>query len=181
MERATPDWSGLVAIGLVARAQGRRGEVAVNPLTDFPERFDDLSRVFIEGVEGEPVALFLEWVRWQGARPILKFQGVCEIGAAEGLAGRELRIPEHELVPLPEDCFYQYQLVGCGVWDSRSGYLGRVEDIMVTGGTDVLVVRDSSSRERLIPLCRQICRRIDAGEGRIETDAPEGLVSLNAH
>ena len=33
-------WAELVAIGRVGKAQGRAGEVVVNPLTDFPERFD---------------------------------------------------------------------------------------------------------------------------------------------
>ena len=39
---ATQEWSGMVAVGRVARAHGRRGEVIVNLETDFPEqRFRD--------------------------------------------------------------------------------------------------------------------------------------------
>jgi 16S rRNA processing protein RimM len=152
----------------------------VNPLTDFPERFHDLEQVFIEGVDQEPVALRLEWVRVQGDRPVLKFYEVTGIGEAEQLAGREIRIPESELVALPAGSLFHFELHGCEVWDRSQGFLGVVEDIMVTGGTDVLVVRDSTERERLIPICKEICCQIEPDRRRIEIQAPEGLLELNA-
>ena len=36
---AVPNWQEMVAIGRVARPRVGKVEVAVNPLTDFPERF----------------------------------------------------------------------------------------------------------------------------------------------
>ena len=173
-------WKNLVAIGKVARSQGRRGEVVVDPLTDFPERFYDLERVFIEGAEQEPVALRLEWVREQGGRPVLKFQEVEDISAAAELAGQEIRIPESELVRLPAGSLFHFDLRECEVWDRSEGFLGVVEDVMVTGGSDVLVVRDPSGQERLIPICREICRRIEPDIKRIEIQAPQGLLEINA-
>jgi 16S rRNA processing protein RimM len=178
---ASSNWHELVAVGHLARPQGRRGEVAVEPLTDFPERFEDLDRVFIEGDQGRVIALRLEWVRQHGGRPILKFDGISGIGEAERLAGREIRIPESELVRLPEGSYFHFRVIGCGVWDHRSGYLGVVEEVLVTGGTDVLVVKNAAREECLIPLCEEICRLIDINKGRIEIEAPEGLVGLNAH
>lgn len=176
----TPSWADLVTIGNVGRFHGRRGEVFINPLSDFPERFLELSRVFVEGKDGTVVALHIEGVREQGGRPVIKFRGVSDIGEAKELTGTEIRIPESELVPLPQDGFYHYQLVGCRVTDRREGFLGVVEDVLETGGTDVLVVRDPSGVERLVPLCKEICRRIETEEGKIEIEAPEGLVGLNA-
>jgi 16S rRNA processing protein RimM len=178
--KATSSWQDLVVIGEVARSHGRRGEVIVNPLTDFPERFHDLTRVFVQGDEGKVVALRLEAVREQKGRPVLKFVGVSEISEAEKLAGREIRIPESELVALPEDSLFHFQVVGCRVTDRKSGYLGVVKEVLPTGGTDVLVVQDVSGEEKLIPLCKEICRRIDSERKEIEIDAPEGLVTINA-
>jgi 16S rRNA processing protein RimM len=173
-----PNWQAMVAIGRVARAQGRKGEVAVNPLTDFPERFRKLARVFTDDGAGRVLALPVEWVREQGGRPILKFQGVSEIGDAERLSGRELRILESELEPLPEGSYYHFRVRGCAVWDRERGYLGVVDDIMRTGGTDLLVV-GARGGEILIPLCDEICRSIDTERRRVEVDLPEGLVALN--
>lgn len=179
-----PNWRELVAIGRVARAQGRKGEVAVNPLTDFPNRFQKLARVFTDDDSGQVFALPVEWVREQGGRPVFKFRGISGIGEAEQLSGRELRILESELEPLPEGSHYHFRVRGCGVWDRRRGYLGIVEEILSTGGTDVLVVRDpgsAHSQELLIPFCQEICKSVDTQRGRVDVEVPEGLVALNAN
>lgn len=174
------DWDELVSIGRVARPQGRRGEVVINPMTDFPERFDELERVFLREDEGEVQELRLEASRQHLGRPVLKFEGISDISGAEQLSGKELRIPESELRPLPEGTYYHFQVVGCEVWDRDSGYLGRVENVMSTGGTDVLVVCGDAG-ELLIPLCADICRRIAPEERRIDIEAPDGLISINAN
>jgi ribosomal 30S subunit maturation factor RimM len=57
--------------------------------------------------------------------------------------------------------------------------VGVVEDVLSTGGTDLLVVREATGGEALVPLCREICRRIDVPGGRIEAEVPEGLLELN--
>ena len=173
-------WENLITVGEVARSHGRWGEVIVNPMTDSTERFRELERVFVRLDEGRIVSLRIEGIREHKGRPILKFQEVSGIGEASGLAGRELRIPESDLVSLPEGRVFHYQVIGCRVRDHALGYLGVVEDVMETGGTDLLVVRGPSGEEHLIPLCSEICRDIDVEEGQIQVDAPEGLVSLNA-
>lgn len=178
------NWQEMVAIGKVARPQGRKGEVAVNLLTDFPGRFRKLTRVFTDDGEGRVLALPVEWVREQGGRPILKFRGVSEIGEAERLCGRELRILESELEPLPEGSHYQFRVRGCAVWDRSQGYLGIVEDILRTGGTDLLVVSrgvGGHGGELLIPLCEEICKSVDTARSRVEVEVPEGLLALNAN
>lgn len=178
-----PNWQEMVAIGRVARAQGRRGEVAVNPLTDFPERFRKLARVFTDDGAGHPLALSVEWVREQGGRPIVKFEGVTGIGDAERLSGRELRVLESELEPLPSGGHYLFRVRGCEVWDRGERYLGVVEDVIRTGGTDVLVVRDLVGEghvELMIPFCEEFCSLVDTAGRRVEVHLPEGLVALNA-
>jgi 16S rRNA processing protein RimM len=173
-----PSWQEMVAIGRVARTQGRKGEVAVSPLTDFPERFRKLARVFADDGQGRVVTMPVEWVREQGGRPIVKVAGVSRIEEAEKLSGRELRIPESELEPLPEGSHYHFRVRGCAVWDRSRGYLGVVEDILRTGGTDLLVVRERGG-ELLIPFCEDICKLVDTEGSRLEVDLPEGLVALN--
>ena len=112
---AVPNWLELVTVGRVARAQGRKGEVAVNPLTDFPDRFEKLNRVFTDNDDGSVTALLLQWVRLHGGRPVIKFEGITGIEEAERLSGRELRIPESELEPLPKGSHYHFRVLGCGV------------------------------------------------------------------
>jgi 16S rRNA processing protein RimM len=173
-------WTDLVSIGRVAKAQGRYGEVAIQPFTDVPARFEALERVFIEVPSGSPSLYAVEGVRLHKGRPILKLLGVSDIGGAEALAGREIRVPESDLEPLPEDSLYHFQILGMTVLDRDRSVIGTVEDVLSTGGTDVLVVRGAAGEEALVPLCREICPVIDPEAGCIELDAPEGLLGLNA-
>ena len=179
-DRSKWRWTDLVSIGRVAKAQGRHGEVAIQPFTDNPARFEALERVYFEEGDGAAAPRGVDAVRLHKGRPVLKLNGVADIGAAEALAGKEIRVPESELEPLPEDSVYHFQIVGLKVLDRERGAVGIVEEVLSTGGTDVLVVRDDEGKEALIPLCREICRNIDPKAGAIELDAPEGLLELNA-
>ena len=175
------EWAELVAIGVVAKSQGRKGEVVVNPLTDFPERFIDLRRVFIEGAGGEPVPLNVEAARLHKDRPVVKLAGVSSISEGQALAGKEMRIPTSELMSLPDESFYHFEISGLRVIDRNHGWLGTAEAVLATGGTDVLVVRSPDGGEFLLPFCSEICCRIDPDAGCIEVEAPEGLIDLNAN
>jgi 16S rRNA processing protein RimM len=168
-------------VGRIARAQGRHGEVAVEPWTSAPERITRLSRVYLKG-EGELAScLTIESARIHKGRPVLKFSGIAAIREAESLRGRELRILESDLERLPEGTYYQYQIRGLTVKDSVRGEIGVVENVLETGGTDLLVVRGGDGEETLVPLCREIVKNIDPARGSVDIEAPEGLVSLNAN
>ena len=178
---AAGNWSEMVTIGRITKAQGRLGEVAVTPMTDVPDGFGRHGRVFLRGEGGTPAPFEVERVRQHKGRPVLKLAGVESIGEAEQLAGQELRVLAEELERLPEDGIYHFELLGCEVWDERGGRLGVVRRVVQTGGTDLLEVLDEKAGwERLVPLCREICLGIDTGRRRIQVRAPEGLLELNA-
>jgi 16S rRNA processing protein RimM len=175
------DWADLVALGEIAKAHGRYGEVILNTRSDQPERFSRLLHVFVEGADGRPEAVEVESARIHKGRPVVKLACISSIGDAAALVGKELRIPESELDPLPDGSIYHFDIVGATVEDRKRGVIGVVEKVISTGGTDVLVVRSADDHEQLLPLCDEICRRIDRDARRIEIDAPEGLIGLNAH
>jgi len=175
------DWADLVGLGEVAKTQGRYGEVILNRTSDQSECFSRLSRVFVEGADGRPEAVEVESARIHKGRPVVKLAGISSIGDAVALVGKELRIPESELDPLPDGSIYHFDIVGATVTDRERGVIGVVEKVISTSGTDVLVVRSDDGSEQLLPLCEEICRRIDRDARRIEIDAPEGLIGLNAH
>ena len=93
---------------------------------------------------------------------------------------RSVDVERSRAVPLPEDSYYQEDLIGLTAYDTEGRLLGRVEDILVTGGTDVLVIR-RDGEEILIPATRSICVQVDVVRGRLEVQVPEGLLELNAH
>src|SRR5437899_3011108 len=114
------NWKDMALVGRIARAHGTRGQVIVNPETDFPERrFQPGAELFVER-RNAIEALTLTSVRFQHDRPVLGIAGVDSMDAADALAGLELRVPVDRLAVLPEGMFYHHDLIGCEV-ETRSG------------------------------------------------------------
>jgi 16S rRNA processing protein RimM len=167
----------LVLVGRVMKPQGRRGEVAVEPLSDRPDRFTTLRRAFVPGANGEAREVRVE-VAWpHKGRYVLKLEGIDSIEAAEALRGLELRIPEEELAALPEGSYYHHQLVGLQVLSTSGEELGTVESVMETGaGAPVLVVRGAQG-ETLLPFASDWVRSVELAERRIVAERPEYVVA----
>ena len=89
-----------LVVGEVLRPQGLRGEVKVKPLTDDPDRFFDLRRVFLRGEEKRCRCL-----RVHEGYAYLQIDGIFSREAAEGIRGEMLRIRREDAVKLPgTDC-----------------------------------------------------------------------------
>lgn len=172
------DREGMVVVGRVARAHGRRGEVVVDAYTDFPElRFRCGGRLFAV-VEGRFVEFRVGEVRFQRGRPIVGFEGVSDIDGAERLAGVELRVRESELAPLPPDTYYEHDLMGCRVETVDGRCVGAVHGVETACGTARLIV-DAAGVEVDVPLVDAICVRVEPAARMIVVDPPAGLLDLN--
>jgi 16S rRNA processing protein RimM len=164
-------------VAYIRRPQGRRGEVAVELYTDFPERFQAGSRVWLwlEGQERRELELEDAWPH--KGRVILKFVGVDSISDAEKLSGWEIQVPATERVALEGSAVYVSDLVGCKVVE-RGVELGTIEAVDDRVGTPVLMVKTPQG-ELLIPFATEICKVIDTDRKVMEVELPEGLLELN--
>lgn len=169
----------------VLRPHGRRGEVACEILTDFPERLKSLKSVGLIGVRGQErrVAVRSCWISHsRGGQAIFLFEGADSISDAEKLVGLDVQIPLSERMALPSGSYYITDLAGCEVREKDGAAVGRVRDVQAIGegvtGTPILVV-DSPRGELLIPLAQDICVRVDIAARVIEVVLPEGLRDLN--
>ena len=138
-------WEDMVLVGRIARPHGLRGDVLIAPETDFPEvRFAEGATLYAR--RGETmVALEIETSRVHAGKPLVGFRGLERIEDVEGL-GRELRIPESSLVPLPEGEYYWYQYVGAPVQTEAGDAVGTVVRVEPTGGSGMLIVQRGSGR-----------------------------------
>lgn len=175
-----------VTVARVLRPHGRRGEVAAEILTDFPDRLRTLTAAWLCGqsLPERPAVIRSCWLsQSRGGQAIFHFEGSDSISDAEKLIGLEVRIPLAERIKLPESSYYITDLIGCEVREKDGDAIGRVRDVQTTGeeieGTPLLVV-DSRGAELLIPLAQEICVRVDTTASLIEVVLPEGLRELNA-
>src|SRR5262247_2389551 len=167
----------LISVARIARPQGHRGEVIADLLTDFPERFARLARVYVKRADGRLLLLDLENSRPHKGRVALQFDGCDSISGAEEFREARVMVPRDQLVELPEDTYYDFDLIGCEVVSIEDQYLGRVEEVQNFGAAPLLVVRDGA-RELLVPLVLSICVEISIEGKRIVANPPEGLLDL---
>ena len=172
-----------VAIGVLGKTRGNRGEIFAISLAGRPERFEGLQRVWLFGrspAVADGTSYELESVWLHDGRPVLKFRGIDTISDAEVLTGAEVRLPLSERIPLEEGAFYEADLIGCRVWERGSGEpLGEVTALRESGGPGHLEIKTPDGAELLVPFARSICVKIDIAARRIEVDLPEGLKELN--
>ena len=172
-----------VAIAILGKTRGNRGELLAIPLAGRPDRFEGLERVWLFGEDphlGAGSRFEVESVWLHDGRPVIKFRGIDSISDAEALTGAEVRLPASERMPLEEDEVYQADLIGCAVLErGASQPLGEVTGVQEAGGSNLLEVRMHEGGELLVPFARAICVEINVAARRIVVDLPAGLKDLN--
>jgi 16S rRNA processing protein RimM len=169
-----------LTIARIRKVWGRRGEVAAEILTDFPERFQAGEDVLLMRF-GNRETLGLEGVWFHKGLTNLKFRGFDSISAAETLVGAEIQIPFADRMPLDPGEVFLSDLIGCSVLEEGSvlgQVLGHVESVQQTGAAPLLQVRTTEG-EMLIPFAEEICRTVDIAGKQIHVRLPEGLRELN--
>lgn len=160
---------GYVAVGWIRAPRGLGGELKVDSLTDFPQRFAPGAILWIGEV---PYAV-------RRARPhlrtlLLELEGIDTREQAETLRDLLLELPESELAPLEEHQYYRFQILGIEVTDLEGKPLGRIEDVLDTGANDVYIVRDDEG-DLLVPAIDTVVKEVDVEGRRMVVELPKGL------
>jgi 16S rRNA processing protein RimM len=171
-----------ITVARVAKTQGRRGEVAADLFTDFPERFEQRRHLWALMPDGKRRELDLEEFWPHKGRMVFKFAGIESIDDAEALLGAEIQIPAEQRAELEEGAVYISDLKGCAV-TARSGdkparSLGRIDDV-IFGEAPLLEIREGK-KEYLIPFVEKFVERIDLKAREIALVVPEGMLELDA-
>jgi 16S rRNA processing protein RimM len=168
-----------VDVGLVIRPHGLRGEVAVEVLSDVPDRFVAGAELQVSGEGGEIETRTLASVRQHGARLLIRFEGIETRDQAEELRGLILQIDRERVPAPPPGFYYHFELVGCRCCDRERGDLGRISDVVSGGGGELLRVQDGR-REILIPFVAAFIVALDRQARILHVDLPAGLLEACA-
>lgn len=165
-----------LTVGQVVGAHGVRGELKVEIMSDDPERFAGLQRVFLGADDEDPLACRVESTRLHGGYVLIKLEGCDDRTAALAQCDALLFVPLEEAIPLAEGEYYEHQIVGLEVWTPAGEFLGTVVDILYTGANEVYVVQDESTgRQILLPAIEEVVQAIDLEAGRLVAHLMEGL------
>jgi 16S rRNA processing protein RimM len=157
-----------ITVARIIAVHGVHGEVKVEPLSDFPHRFERGSSLVLDGA---PVVV--ERSRAQGRNLILKLEGIDTRNAAEELTGKELTVAEAAAIE-EEGVYYLHDVIGLRVEDGSGKELGRLVEVLSTGSNDVYVVRGEEG-ELLLPALEDVILRVDVSAGLMVVDVPPGI------
>jgi 16S rRNA processing protein RimM len=163
-------------VGAIKRPHGLRGEIAIEPLGDFPQSLAPGSRLTarVSGVERE---LSVASARPHGTHVLVRFEGLDSIETVEGLAGGDLYVERSEL-PLPSPDFIFDDEVRRFRCVSLSGEsLGQAVAFERFGQNCCLRI-ESEGKAVLVPFVRPIVREVSRDRSVIVLDPPEGLFEL---
>ena len=173
--------SNRIAVGVIRKAHGVRGEASVEPWSDAPDRFDDFDSVtLVSPDEAQTRDVRIESVRVHAGRALVKFAGIETPEDVQLLQNWTVEIPEDEARELEEDEYFLHDLPGLTLVDAEGRERGVVVDVYEGGGGILLNVKRPDGKEFELPFAADICTAIDLSARRIVVSIPEGLDDLDA-
>ena len=165
----------MIALGVIRKPHGVRGEASVEPWTNDAERFAEVKRVtLVSPDEKSQREATIASTRVHGGRVLVAFDGIESPEAVRELANWTIEIADEEARKLDEDEYFLHDLVGMQLVDAAGTPRGEVIDAYDGGGGVLLKVRHGGA-EFEVPFAAEICTSIDIGAKRIVVNLPEGL------
>jgi 16S rRNA processing protein RimM len=162
-----------LAVGQLRRPHGVRGEMNMVIYTEFPERLQPGTQLFI-GERHQPVVVSRR--RWHRSVLLIAFEEYPDRTSVEVLRNQTVFIQADHLPELPEGEYYQHELLDLQVVTDAGEMLGGVVEILETGANDVLVVEADGEEEILLPLTDEVVQEIDLDKGLIKVHLIPGLL-----
>lgn len=179
-----------VEIGTIVAPQGLRGEVRIQSVSDFPERFERAGKRGLQAPNGGEIReIQLLKGRYIPGKNIyiVRLSGVDDRTSAEALRGYTLLADKNDRPRLESDEYHVSDLVNLEVYHHVTGEkVGVITDIF-SAGNDVLEVSLSDKGETpgeerskaLIPFVKAIVPVVDLDRQRVEIDPPAGLLEID--
>lgn len=146
-------------IATVKSAFGKNGAVKIISHSDFPERFINLSEVYIDFFNNKKL-FFVENVEQHNDIFTIKFKNFDSDKDVGILIGKDIFVDEEHLVKLPENHFFIHDLIGSRVVRNDKE-IGIIKDVLKYPANDIYVVFDSGGNEILIPAVMDLIDSFD--------------------
>lgn len=161
-----------VVVAILRRPHGLHGEMLASIETDFPERLQPGTQVFL-GEEHRPVTIAGRRSHNDGL--LLTFEEQPGEQSIDSLRNVPVFVRTQDRPPLPEGEYYQHQLLGLNVVEENGEPLGTLVQILDTGANQVYVVKTKEDKELLLPALKNVIRQITLDEGRMVVRLLPGL------
>jgi 16S rRNA processing protein RimM len=165
----------LVTIGVVVNTHGHLGEVRIKPLTDYPERFKTMKTLKIYKNK-EIRELTIKGLKDHNGMIIARFDEINDMNQAIEIKGSEIKVNRDEVVQLPPDHFFVFDLIGLAVYTIDNEYLGLIDEVIETGANDVYIIKKPGSKDILIPALKKLVHEVNLEDKKMIVELMEGLI-----
>ena len=169
-----------LTVGEIVAPHGLRGEVRVNPSSDFPERFLESGQRWLQDKDEEPQKIELVSGRQIPGKYIyvVSFLGIDNRTTAELLVGKKVLVNSNQRPQLEEGEFHLLDLLGLKVkLQPEEREIGKIINL-INAGNDLLEIELNSGKKVLVPFVTQIVPTINLKEGWAIISPPPGLFNL---
>ncbi len=163
-------------VGIVINTFGVKGEVKVMPLTDTPDQLTELKVVYLAKPGGAVKEFEVRKIRTHKKWVILRLKGIDDRDTAGSLKDYNLYVQKEALGELAEDTYYEKDLHGVEVYNTKDEFLGVISDILKTPANDVYEIRAEGGGEILIPAIKDVIKNIDLAANKMIIDPLQGLI-----
>jgi 16S rRNA processing protein RimM len=164
----------LVKIGIIVNTFGIRGELKINPLTDFAEkRFKADQQLYIcKDEKFEPVVV--KSFRMHKGFALVLFHGLENINLVEKYKNCEIFIAKDDVHKLNKGEYYYFELKGCAVY-SDNKFIGTVSGVD-SGYQTILRIGNDEGKQVLIPYVDAFIKNVNIENKRIDVNVIEGML-----
>jgi 16S rRNA processing protein RimM len=166
-----------VVVGVIGRAHGIRGDVAVDLRTDEPARRFAVGQQL--RAEGTTTVFTVESARDHSGRLLVRFAGLADRTAVETVRGTVLvaDVPADEQPSEPGE-YYDRQLVGMSVRDQQGATLGTLTAVLHLPMQDLLEITTPRGA-RLVPFVSALVPEVDLAAGVVTLGEVAELLSAD--
>jgi len=154
----SPDNNTLIALGLIHKPRGLKGELVVKPYRDRSLSFQPGLPVVIKSRNFSHQSK-IEYAKQLGGRFGIKFEGVNDRTEAENWRDREVYCLFSDLPKKKNSEFYVFELLGLNVLDGQNEIFGKIREVLNMPGNDVLVI-DGPDGEVLVPFVGNVIESV---------------------
>ena len=170
-----------LTVGRVVGAQGLKGDLKINPSSDFPERFINPGPrwLSVRGSEQPQPVRLLRGRQLPGRSLfVVHLEGVDDRSSAEALVGRDFLVMADDRPELAEGEFHLLDLVGLEVRLEPDGEAIATVSDLISAGNDLLEIRRPDGAVQLVPFVDAIVPEVHLKERWLLLTPPPGLLDL---
>ena len=162
-------------VGTIVGTFGNKGDVKITPLINPADYLLELNSIFIEN--SDTAKQEFKVIRSKKHKNVYLFtiEGINDMNVAEGLSGLSVYVPSIEFKKLQKNEYYYHDLEGLTAYTESGNLIGKVDHIM-KGGNDILVIKDETGKEIMVPFADELVPEVNLKEKTITVNAIEGLI-----